>query len=146
MAASGPEADGHLRIDMRPDRVELSLQTRALAAVTDRDTELAHHITGALDRLGLHPAGATAAESPRPVQILEMAIDALDIAAIRPFWKRGAGLRRRAGPERPASMRLHLDRPRRTWMVEPRRRSFPQGGCVTRAVSHGGPAMSSTGC
>jgi pterin-4a-carbinolamine dehydratase len=87
VAASGPEADGHLRIDMRPDRVELSLQTRALAAVTDRDTELAHHIAGALGRLGLHPAGATAAESPRPVQMLEMAIDALDIAAIRPFWK-----------------------------------------------------------
>ena len=41
MAASGPEADGHLRIDMRPDRVELSLQTRVLAAVTVRDTELA---------------------------------------------------------------------------------------------------------
>jgi 4a-hydroxytetrahydrobiopterin dehydratase len=87
VAASGPEADGHLRIDMRPDRVELSVQTRALAAVTDRDTELAHHISDALGRLGLHPAGATAAESPRPVQMLEMAIDALDIAAIRPFWK-----------------------------------------------------------
>ena len=52
MAASGPEADGHLRIDMRPDRVELSLQTRALAAVTHHDTELAHHITDALGRLG----------------------------------------------------------------------------------------------
>jgi 4a-hydroxytetrahydrobiopterin dehydratase len=87
VAASGPEADGHLRIDVRPDRVELSLQTRALGAVTDRDAELAHHITDVLGRLRLHPAGATAVESPRPVQMLEMAIDALDIAAIRPFWK-----------------------------------------------------------
>jgi 4a-hydroxytetrahydrobiopterin dehydratase len=87
VAASGPQADGNLRIDIRPDRVELSLQTRALAAVTARDTELAHRITGALDKLGLHPTGTTSVESPRPVQMLEMAIDALDIAAIRPFWK-----------------------------------------------------------
>ncbi len=87
VAACGPGADDHLRIDMRPDRVEFSLQTRALAAVTARDTELAHRITDALGRLGLHPAGATSVESPRPVQMLEMAIDALDIAAIRPFWK-----------------------------------------------------------
>lgn len=87
VAASGPQAGDHLRIDMRPDRVELSLQTRSLAAVTGRDTELAHRITDALGGLGLHPAEATSVESPRPVQMLEMAIDALDIAAIRPFWK-----------------------------------------------------------
>jgi 4a-hydroxytetrahydrobiopterin dehydratase len=87
VAAGGPEGDGHLRIDMRPDRVELSLQTRAIAAVTARDAELAHRITESLGKLGLRPAGAASAESPRPVQMLEMAIDAMDIAAIRPFWK-----------------------------------------------------------
>jgi 4a-hydroxytetrahydrobiopterin dehydratase len=38
--ACGAAADGHLRVDLRPDRVELSLQTRALAAVIDRDTAL----------------------------------------------------------------------------------------------------------
>lgn len=87
VAACGREADDHLRIDLRPDRVELSLQTRPLAAVTGRDTDLAHRITRDLGKFGLQPAGATSAESPRPVQMLEMAIDALDIAAIRPFWK-----------------------------------------------------------
>jgi len=30
---------------------------------------------------------ATSAESPRPVQMFEMAIDALDTASIRPLWK-----------------------------------------------------------
>ena len=30
LTASGADADGHLRMDLRPDRVELSLQTRAL--------------------------------------------------------------------------------------------------------------------
>jgi hypothetical protein len=45
--------------------------------VTGRDTRLARRIAGAVGELGLCPAGATAAESPRPVQMLEMAIDAL---------------------------------------------------------------------
>jgi 4a-hydroxytetrahydrobiopterin dehydratase len=87
LAASGEDADGHLRMDLRPDRVELSLQTRASAEVTGRDTRLAHRISGAVAGLGLSPAGAASAASPRPVQMLEMAIDALDIPAIRPFWK-----------------------------------------------------------
>ncbi len=37
--------------------------------------------------IGLATAGSTSAETARPVQMLELAIDALDIAAIRPFWK-----------------------------------------------------------
>ena len=87
LTASGTDADGHLRLDLRPDRAELSLQTRALGELTGRDTQLARRISGAVAGLGLVPAGATSAESPRPVQMLEMAIDALDIPAIRPFWK-----------------------------------------------------------
>jgi 4a-hydroxytetrahydrobiopterin dehydratase len=87
LTASGPDADGHLRLDLRPDRTELSLQTRALGELTGRDTQLARRISGAVAALGLVPAGATPAGSPRPVQMLEMAIDALDIPAIRPFWK-----------------------------------------------------------
>jgi len=87
VAASGEDADGHLRMDLRPDRVEVSVQTRALGAVTGRDTLLARRIAAAVAGLGLSPAGATSSESPRPVQMLEMAIDALDIAAILPFWK-----------------------------------------------------------
>ena len=87
VAASGPDADGHLRVDMRPGRVELSVQTRALGAVTGRDTRLAHRIDVAMTGLGLTRAGATSGGSWRPVQMLEMAIDAVDIPAIRPFWK-----------------------------------------------------------
>jgi 4a-hydroxytetrahydrobiopterin dehydratase len=87
VAACAADADGHLRVDLRPDRVELSVQTAALGAVTGRDTRLAHGIASAVAALGLHPAGPTSADTPRPVQQLEMAIDAVDIAAIRPFWK-----------------------------------------------------------
>ena len=87
VAACGDDADDHLRIDLRPDRVELTVQTVALGEVTGRDTRLAHAVAGAVDALGLHPAGPTSAQTPRPVQQLEMAIDAMDIPAIRPFWK-----------------------------------------------------------
>jgi 4a-hydroxytetrahydrobiopterin dehydratase len=86
-AACGPLADAHLRIDLRPDRVELSLQDRAQAAATERDTQLAHAITTALAELGATVASPVTTEYQRPVQMLELAIDALDIAAIRPFWR-----------------------------------------------------------
>ena len=87
VSASGEDGDGHLRLDLRPDRVELSVQTRAMDAVTERDIQLARRVADSLASLGLPPAGPTSTGSPRPVQMLEMAIDALDIGAVRPFWK-----------------------------------------------------------
>ncbi|BAL93289.1 hypothetical protein AMIS_80690 [Actinoplanes missouriensis 431] len=79
----GADADDHLRIDVRPDRVEFVLQTRKSAAVTDRDVELAHRITAVTEDRTTPAVDA----DPRSVQELELAIDAMDIAAIRPFWK-----------------------------------------------------------
>jgi 4a-hydroxytetrahydrobiopterin dehydratase len=83
VVAAAVEACGdgtdHLRADLRPDRVELSLQTRELAAVTERDTELAHRISAAVT--------TTTGPPGRPVQSLELAIDALDIPRVRPFWQ-----------------------------------------------------------
>ena len=87
VAACGPEADGHLRVDLRPDRVELSLQDRVANAVTRRDTELAAAVSSAVAGLGAAIAPPDTAAYPRPVQMLELAIDALDIPAIRPFWR-----------------------------------------------------------
>ena len=87
VAAAGPDAEDHLRADLRPGSAELSVQTAALGEVTGRDVRLARSIGEAVAALGLRPAPATSAQSPRPVQMLELAIDAMDIAAIRPFWK-----------------------------------------------------------
>jgi 4a-hydroxytetrahydrobiopterin dehydratase len=86
-AACGEHADGHLRIDLRADRVELSLTDRQVGWATRRDTELAGAITTALAGIGATVAPPVTADYPRPVQMLELAIDAMDIAAIRPFWK-----------------------------------------------------------
>jgi len=85
--ACGEDADRHLRADLRCDRVELSVQTSALAAVTARDVELAGRITAALVVAGQRTGGATTRGTARPVQSLEIAIDALDIPSIRPFWR-----------------------------------------------------------
>jgi 4a-hydroxytetrahydrobiopterin dehydratase len=87
VAACGERADRHLRVDLRADRVELALQDGRVGGLTVRDTELAHEVVGALQRLGAAIAPPVTARYPRPVQMLEIGIDAMDIPAIRPFWK-----------------------------------------------------------
>ena len=87
VAAGGHDADGHLRVDLRPDRVELSVQD-----AERRRGDRARHGAGGAHHRGrgrprARPGRCVTAESPRPVQALEMAIDAIDIPAIRPFWK-----------------------------------------------------------
>lgn len=82
--ACGPSADRHLHLDLRPDRVQLELRAAGTAGVSSHDAELAAAVTAAVGALGLTLAPPTGG---RPVQLLEFAIDAMDIAAVRPFWK-----------------------------------------------------------
>jgi 4a-hydroxytetrahydrobiopterin dehydratase len=77
VAAAGPGADASLSAWVRHDAVLLALQSPADASVTPVEIEMAHRITAALD-------GRT---EPGPLQLTEIAIDALDIALVRPFWK-----------------------------------------------------------
>jgi 4a-hydroxytetrahydrobiopterin dehydratase len=80
----GEGADGHLRPLPRADRVDLELQSPDSCTVTRRDVELAATVTDAVRVLGLE----TVPRGPgRSVQKLELAIDAMDIPSIRPFWK-----------------------------------------------------------
>jgi 4a-hydroxytetrahydrobiopterin dehydratase len=85
-AAAVAGADGHLRMDVRSDRVILSLQTAAVGWVTAEDVELARLISAAAEEFRLTTRSGVGDRS-RSVQVLEIAIDALDAAAIRPFWK-----------------------------------------------------------
>jgi 4a-hydroxytetrahydrobiopterin dehydratase len=101
VAACGERADRHLRVDLRPDRVELSLQDRGAGAVTARDTELAAEVTAAVSQLGAILAPPVTAQYARPVQMLEVGIDAMDIPAIRPFWKAVLGYADEPGHEGP---------------------------------------------
>lgn len=86
VGAAGAAADAHLRVDLRPGRVLLSLQDAALADVTGVDVAAARRITAALRASG-RDADPAVGGLPRSEQTLEIAIDALDIAAVRPFWK-----------------------------------------------------------
>jgi 4a-hydroxytetrahydrobiopterin dehydratase len=79
-AAAVPGAEGHLRMDVRADRVVFSLQTAAQARVTTRDVELARQISAVAQEFRL-------TTRPGRVQVIEIGIDAMDIARIRPFWK-----------------------------------------------------------
>ncbi|GIJ44219.1 hypothetical protein Val02_11050 [Virgisporangium aliadipatigenens] len=82
--AAGPDAGAHLSVDLRAHRVELALQTAGRAVVTARDAQIAAAVTAALTAAGFTTGSGGA---PRVTQLLEIAIDTMDAAAIRPFWK-----------------------------------------------------------
>ena len=89
-AAAEPGADGHLRMDVRADRVILALQTPAVAWVTEQDIALARRITAVAEEFRLTTT-AGGGFGRRSVQALEIGIDAMDAAAIRPFWLAALG-------------------------------------------------------
>ena len=89
-AASVAGVDGHLRLDVRGDRVILALQTATEGWVTERDVELARNLSTMVEQSRLETVSGTGRDSrsgDRSVQVLEIGIDALDAAAIRPFWQ-----------------------------------------------------------
>lgn len=83
--------DGRLGVDIRADRVVLRVQSSATGAVTDVEIALARTLASILTEHGwrLHPG---------TIQAIEIAIDALDIAAVRPFWKAITGYVDEPGP------------------------------------------------
>jgi 4a-hydroxytetrahydrobiopterin dehydratase len=104
VAVCGSDADGHLRVDVRAERVVLSLQSLDRAALTARDVDLARRVSAAMREVGLRTEPEIGTGAVRSVQLLEIAFDALDIAAVRPFWKAVLGYTDEAGaggPEDP---------------------------------------------
>ncbi len=81
IAAAAERAEHHPDLDVRyPDWLHVALTTHAVDAVTNLDVDLA----GVISALA-STAGAFSEPSTR--QALEIAIDAIDIDAVRPFWK-----------------------------------------------------------
>jgi 4a-hydroxytetrahydrobiopterin dehydratase len=128
VAEAADAANHHPDIDLRyPGRVHVALTTHAVDGLTTADVDLAATISAlaATGGLAAEPVGAR----------LEVAIDALDIDAVRPFWKAVLGYEewpprvpggqvwvlvdpRRIGPAfwfqqmdapRPQRNRIHLD-------------------------------------
>lgn len=91
VVAVGADGDGHLSVDVRSDRAVLRLQSAVDGGVTGVDLALARSVATALAGHGLRLV-------PGAVQALEIAIDALDIPAVRPFWKAITGYIDEPGP------------------------------------------------
>jgi 4a-hydroxytetrahydrobiopterin dehydratase len=87
-AVAAGDVDGHLTADLHPDRVVLRLHTVATGAVTDHDLRLAEAISAVV---------RTEPGDPPP-QNVEIAIDVLDVAAVRPFWQAVTGYVDEPGP------------------------------------------------
>lgn len=83
------DAGHHPDVDLRYPRVRVRLTTHDTGGLTTRDVALAQAISAVADELGI------AGEPERPGS-LEIAIDAMDIARVLPFWRAVLGYR--AGP------------------------------------------------
>lgn len=84
--AGGEDAERHLRVDVRRDRVEFVVETTSRRTkFAAEDVALAGRVTGAVRAAGFDTVPDVG--TSRAVQALEIAIDAMDIPRIRPFWK-----------------------------------------------------------
>jgi 4a-hydroxytetrahydrobiopterin dehydratase len=82
IAAAADAADHHPDIDVRyPDRVNVAITTHATGGLTSLDLDLARTISA------LAVAAGFTVDSVSLLQRVEVALDAMDIDAIRPFWR-----------------------------------------------------------
>jgi 4a-hydroxytetrahydrobiopterin dehydratase len=86
--AADAAAGGAVAIDLRPDLVQVRVSSRVGGFPTTEDLDAVRRISEAIDKLGLT---ASAGAGGRPARRLEIAIDALDIPAVRPFWREVLG-------------------------------------------------------
>jgi 4a-hydroxytetrahydrobiopterin dehydratase len=103
-AAEAGVAASSLRIDLRHERVLLTLQDRSTSWVTEVEMAAARHVSEALVAGGLRPVGTVGTvdtEQTRSVQVIEIAVDAMNIGAVRPFWLAVFGYTREPGQDGP---------------------------------------------
>ncbi|MBW3619200.1 MAG: 4a-hydroxytetrahydrobiopterin dehydratase [Actinobacteria bacterium] len=73
------EANHHPDVDLRYGSVTVRLTSHDVGQLSSRDADLARRISEAARERGV-------AADPGAVSLTEVAVDALDIAAVRPFW------------------------------------------------------------
>ena len=79
IAAAADEADHHPDVVLRWGQVTVTTTSHDAGGLTQRDVDLAATVSALADELGV------TGDSPRSA-MLEIAVDALDIPAVRPFW------------------------------------------------------------
>ena len=96
---------GALAVDVRAGTVLLTLTAPDAPLVGSREVGATRRISAALAAAGLEPHPGDAFQG---VQALEIAVDALDIAAVRPFWR---------------ALLDYVDEPQGVGLVDPRGQS-----------------------
>jgi len=86
IGAAAEEMNHHPDLDLRYPTVHVRLSSHDVGGITQRDIDLARQITDMAGRLG-----ATA--DTDAIQVLEIALDSADHAAIRPFWAAVLGMK-----------------------------------------------------
>jgi 4a-hydroxytetrahydrobiopterin dehydratase len=106
IAAAADAAGHHPDVDLRyPGLVHVTLSTHAAGGLTERDADVAATISALA-------ADAGARSLPRAATAVEIAIDALDIDAVRPFWQAVLGYEEEP-PSQPGGQVIALLDPRR---------------------------------
>ncbi|QCB94302.1 VOC family protein [Cellulomonas shaoxiangyii] len=80
VAQAADAAGHHPDVLLRYGQVTVTTTSHDVGGLTSRDVDLAATVAALADELGLVPAVPAS-------EVLEVAIDALDIPAVRPFWK-----------------------------------------------------------
>lgn len=70
----------HPDIDLRWGRVHVATSSHDVGGLSDRDVTLGRAISAVLAEMGLEPQVSRLTE-------VELGVDAMDIAAVRPFWR-----------------------------------------------------------
>ncbi len=99
VAAVAEQAGHHPDVDLRYATVHIALVSHDAHGLTERDVALAARISAIVDELDV--VGA-----PHRPQELEIAVDALDIGAVRPFWRAVLGYEDETPPAPDASPAL----------------------------------------
>lgn len=85
IGAAAEEADHHPDVTLTYPRVDVRLTSHDVGGITQRDVDLARVISRAASRVG-------AKAEPHNIQVLELALDTPDLAAVKPFWAAVLGM------------------------------------------------------
>lgn len=113
VAAEAEEANHHPDVDLRYPSVHVALVSHDVGGLTERDVALAGRISAVADALGVNGV-------PGVSQALEVAIDALDIAAVLPFWRAVLGYEDEPppAPDAPPALRDPVGRAPAVWFQQ----------------------------
>jgi 4a-hydroxytetrahydrobiopterin dehydratase len=127
--------EGCLSADIRSDQVVLTLYSPDGQTVTRREAELAAPVSAIVREMGLATDPGVGGGALRSAQVLEIAIDAMDIPAIRPFWRAVMGYADEPGDAGPAGGLADPDRQGPTIWFQQMDESRPQRNRIHFDVS-----------